>query len=96
MQLSRGLRFFSKKRRLLDRELLCLCKNPAATPEASEAILEAGANTEARNKEGLTPLILAALDNDNPKVIEVLLKAGASLLSILACLTALAYASSVC
>ena len=61
-----------------DQKLLALCIDPEATPEAIEALLKAGADVAARDKDGKTPLILAAWDNKNPEVIEVLLKAGAN------------------
>ena len=41
-------------------------------------LLKAGADIEARNKDGITPLIWAARFNSNPEMIEVLLKAGAN------------------
>ena len=61
-----------------DQKLLALCMDPEATPEAIEALLKAGENIEARDKDGRTPLIWAARHNNNPEVIEALLKAGAN------------------
>ena len=43
-----------------------------------EALLKAGADIEARANTGLTPLMLAATGNFNPKIIETLLKADAN------------------
>ena len=60
-----------------DQKLLALCKDPEATPEAIESLLKAGADIEARDKDGETPLIIAARSN-NPEVIEVLLTGGAN------------------
>ena len=48
-----------------------------ATVEEVTACLEAGTDPMARNKEKKTPLHYAALYNENPAVIEVLLNAGA-------------------
>ena len=42
-----------------------------------EALLEAGADVNAKDWRGLTPLHLAAESNPSPAVLEVLLKAGA-------------------
>ena len=46
--------------------------------EVIETHLKAGADIEARNKSGGTPLLWAARFNSNPEVIEALLKAGAN------------------
>ena len=59
------------------KKLCYLCMNPAAIPEAIEALLNAGANIEAKDHQGSTPVMWAARWNKNPEVIEVLLKAGA-------------------
>ncbi len=40
-------------------------------------LLDAGADVNARDKDGLTPLMWAALLNQNPEVIRILLDAGA-------------------
>lgn len=47
--------------------------------EIIEEILKRGANIEAKDRDGLTPLIRAAEQNANPAVIEVLLKHGADI-----------------
>lgn len=41
-------------------------------------LLKAGADLKARDKDGLTTLMNAALTNQNPEVIVALLKAGAN------------------
>ena len=46
-------------------------------PAVIEALLQAGADPNARDKKGKTPPQLAAEYNMNPAVIEALLKAGA-------------------
>lgn len=57
--------------------LLALCKNPTATPDAINQILETGAKVNARDQFGLTPLIASALLSSDPDVLEALLDAGA-------------------
>ncbi|MGA2640617.1 MAG: SUMF1/EgtB/PvdO family nonheme iron enzyme [Spirochaetia bacterium] len=49
------------------------------TPQDVQAALHHGANANAQNKDGKTPLMLAAGSNQNPEVITTLLKAGADL-----------------
>ena len=50
---------------------------PNLTPEGVRAALDAGADLEARDELGLTPLMFAAATNSNPEVVQVLLEAGA-------------------
>ncbi len=47
------------------------------TSEQVQICLDNGADVNARDEDGNTPLVVAALDNVNPEVIMVLLKAGA-------------------
>ena len=47
------------------------------SPEIIEALLDAGADVEAQDSEGLTPLHVAARQNGNPDVLARLLDAGA-------------------
>lgn len=47
--------------------------------EIIEEILKRGANIEAKDRDGLTPLIRAAKWNTNPAIIETLLKHGADM-----------------
>ena len=53
--------------------------DPNLTPEGVRAALAAGADVEARDNRGSTPLLFAALANSNPEVVQVLLDAGADL-----------------
>ena len=53
--------------------------NQQNPPAAVAALLAAGADVNARNRSGLTPLHLAASSNENPAVIGLLLEAGANL-----------------
>ena len=41
------------------------------------ALLDAGADIKAHNPEGFTPLMVAALDTENPDIIITILDAGA-------------------
>ena len=52
-------------------------KNP--DPAAIAALLEAGADIDARDESGATPLHMAAALNPNPSVIAALLEAGADI-----------------
>ncbi len=47
------------------------------TPVVVKALLDAGANPNARNVHGVTPLHAAAVLSKNPSVVAVLVKAGA-------------------
>lgn len=46
-------------------------------PELIATLLKAGANLEANDKDGFTPLMYAAQTNQNPEMIITLLRAGA-------------------
>ena len=48
-------------------------------PEVLKTLIKAGANLDAREKNGSTPLHLAASSNKNPEVLKTLINAGASL-----------------
>ena len=50
-------------------------KNPS--PAVIQALLEAGADPDARNEDGLTPLYVASALNPNPDVIAALIEGGA-------------------
>ena len=58
-----------------DAEFLKLCED--GTAQEVCAALDAGANVNAKDKDGITALMVAAEVNSNPEVINVLLKAGA-------------------
>ena len=47
------------------------------TPEVLKVLIEAGADVNAKDTDGLTPLMLAAQHNPNPKALTALLEAGA-------------------
>ncbi len=51
----------------------------SGTPAAIQAAIKAGTNIETPDKDGATPLMIAAGFNQDPEVISVLLKAGAKL-----------------
>jgi ankyrin repeat protein len=58
-----------------DNSFLVLCKN--GTLQQINNAIKNGANVNARNSKGETPLMLAAGNNSNPEVIAVLMNAGA-------------------
>ena len=47
------------------------------TPSQVRAVIRSGADPNARDKRGETPLMYAAADNSNPAVITILIEAGA-------------------
>ena len=49
------------------------------TTELVSTLIKAGAELEARDEHGNTPLMFAASHNKNPEVVSVLIKAGAEL-----------------
>ncbi|MGA2764902.1 MAG: ankyrin repeat domain-containing protein [Spirochaetia bacterium] len=51
----------------------------SGTPEQVQAALDAGQGFNERGRNGMTPLMQAALFNPNPEVVELLVKAGARL-----------------
>ena len=53
--------------------------DPNLTPEGVRALLDAGADLEARDVYGWTPLMSAARSNENAEVVQLLLDAGADL-----------------
>ena len=53
--------------------------DPNLTPEGVRAALDAGADLQARDEWGSTPLMWAAGYNENPEVLQALLNAGADL-----------------
>jgi hypothetical protein len=59
--------------------LLGLCATGA--PEQVAAAIKSGADLKAMDKDGMTPLMLAAAYNSNPDVISALLKAGADVIA---------------
>ena len=48
-------------------------------PEVVNTLMKAGANVNATNSNGETPLMYAAFQNNNPDVLLALIKAGANL-----------------
>ena len=48
-----------------------------AEPEKVLQLIQGGADVNAKNKDGLTPLMLAARQNSNPEVLRALMEAGA-------------------
>ena len=49
------------------------------TPQQLQAAIDQGADVNARNSSGVTPLMAAAGNNQNPEVITTLLRAGADI-----------------
>jgi hypothetical protein len=58
-------------------EFVNLCKN--GSPAEIQAAIKNGADVNARNKKGETPLVLAVSNNNNAEVIETLIKNGADI-----------------
>ena len=56
---------------------LHLASNTCSNPKIIEALVEAGADINARNYLGETPLIMAVLSNDNTRIFSQLLASGA-------------------
>ena len=52
-------------------------KDSKTTPEIISALIKAGAEINARDKDGATPLIIAARWNSSPEIFAALIKAGA-------------------
>jgi ankyrin repeat protein len=48
-------------------------------PDIITTLLKAGADIEAQDKDGCTPLMYASLDNQNLQAITALLKAGSDI-----------------
>ena len=53
--------------------------DPNLTPEGVRAAVDAGADLEARDEDGGTPVMYAARYNETPEVVQALLEAGADL-----------------
>jgi ankyrin repeat protein len=58
-------------------DFLDLCAKAVTTPREVEAAIKAGADVNAKNNDGATALMLAALNNPNPEIISLLLNEGA-------------------
>ena len=56
-------------------EFFNLCES--GTPQQIEAAIQAGADVNAQNNGDVTPLMVAASNNNNPEVLKVLIQAGA-------------------
>jgi ankyrin repeat protein len=58
--------------------LTALMSAPESSPEVMEALIKAGANVNAKDVRGMTPLMLAvATDSPNPRTVRLLLDRGA-------------------
>jgi ankyrin repeat protein len=51
----------------------------AGKPQQIQAAIDQGANVNAQDRDGTTPLMYAAIYNQNPEVITTLVKAGADI-----------------
>jgi ankyrin repeat protein len=58
-----------------DEEFIDLCKN--GSPAEVQSAIEDGADVNARDNNGWTPLMFAAWNNSNADVVETLIKNGA-------------------
>ncbi len=58
---------------------LHLAANKCSNPKVIEALVEAGADINARNYLGETPLIMAVLQNDNTRIFSQLIASGADI-----------------
>lgn len=58
---------------------LHLAANKCSNPKVIEALVEAGADINARNHLGETPLIMAVLQNENTRIFSQLISSGADI-----------------
>jgi len=68
--------FFLSVSALANSNFFSLCMS--GTPEGVKRAIEAGAEVNAKNDNGQTPLMLAIALNQNPEIIKMLLSAGAN------------------
>ena len=61
----------------LDQQLVDACSDDSASLETISLLLKSGADINATNQVGGTPLMLAAQTHTNPQVITILVNAGA-------------------